>query len=73
MRLLWGSGPLGIRNFSAFEHMKTLSFGMEFFCFRHRVNGVLTAPFICWSCISVLVQCVFLQPGSKKKVETIEC
>ena len=45
VRRLWGRGPLVIRNFSAFEHMKTLSFGMEFFWFGHRVNGVLTAPF----------------------------
>lgn len=41
VRLLWGRGPHGGRNFSAFEHMKTLSFGMEFFLF----SEMLTAPF----------------------------
>lgn len=30
-RLLWGSGSLGIRNFSAFEHMKLCPSGWSFF------------------------------------------
>ena len=40
VRLLWGSGSLGIRNVSAFEHMKLCPSGWSFYVFGDAYGAV---------------------------------